>query len=394
MKDLFEGGNVTQINYKTGEETRQERIPIQEIGVDNFRKKVIEMFVKLNSIFKKQHGVYLWADESIIKNGYAFNGSTSYVMDPKFIGDEIQAVKPQVGDIDITFPEHLGKELFRTLDSLMGKEIVKGVRYMGSNRTNANQIGDQINSVFMINFGKITQLQQVDFELSPFQGQKPSDWQKFRFGSSFDDAKKNIKAVNHKYLIRSVIGSQSTRDDIIIQTPSSTFDNIKFKKRQGKQITVENMTKFSVTHGVRVQYEPFLDSKGKPMYYSGPETGGKQHQIIKEIPTSKSTFQTEVISMFTLMFGDPKDNELSKMYSFIGIIELMKKYLDKSTIEKQNFRYQELLWGDGQQEIERGQPTWDLEVKLPAYEYFIKELGQTDLSKVLIDSYYSKYTKG
>lgn len=189
---LSEGGNVTQINYKTGEEARQEKVPISVIGVDNFRKKSFQLFVELNKIFKKMHGFPLWVDESIIHSGYVFNGSTSYVLNPSYLGSEIQAVKPEVGDIDIMVPESHGKELFQVLDSLLGKEIIKGVTYMGSNRTSVTSIGNQINSVFKMDFGSFGVFQQVDFELLPFQGQKPTEWQKFSHSSSFGDASKTV----------------------------------------------------------------------------------------------------------------------------------------------------------------------------------------------------------
>lgn len=388
---IAEGGNVTQINYKTGEEARQEKIPISVIGVDNFRKKSIQLFIELNKIFKKMHGYPLWADESIIHSGYVFNGSTSYVLNPSYLGSEIQAIKPEVGDIDITVPESYGKELFQVLDTLLSKEIIKGVTYMGSNRTTVTSIGNQINSVFKMEFGSLSVFQQVDFELLPFQGQKPTEWQKFSHGSSFEDQKAQLKAVNHKYLIRQIVGSQNRRDDIIVQTPSSTPDNLRFKRIKGNPVTVENMTKFSVVKGVRVQFEPMLDQVGKPMFYRGPETGNKRFQILKEIPTSQSTFQTDIESIYILMFGDTQDKDLSKMHSFVGIVSLMKKYLKKDQIERQNERYQELLWGKGQQELERGEPTWDYEIKKPQYEYFIKELRQKNLSLGLIDSYYQSY---
>lgn len=203
--------------------------------------------------------------------------------------------------------------------------------------------------------------------------------------------KLGIKAVNHKYLIRQIVGSQNRRDDIIIQTPQSTPENLRFKRIKGNPVTVENMTKFSVVRGVRVQFEAMLNQEGKPMYYRGAETGNKRFQVLKEIPTSKSTFQTDIESIYITMFGDTQNKDLNKMHSFVGIVSLMKKYLDKDQIERQNERYQDLLWGKGQQELERGEPTWDYEIKKPQYDYFIKELRQKDLSAGLIDSYYQNY---
>ena len=372
------GGNVTALNKVTGEETRAERVNLQEISRQSFTRISTELFRFINNDFRNRYGEALWVDESILDDASIFNGSTSYIMNQEIPDEEVLECKTTVGDIDIMVPGDTKDILWNYLDSWEGVEIMPGVIYAGSNKHTIESIGSQINSVFVIDFGVKKIPVQVDFEFTEFRNNKPTEWAKFSHSSSFEDAQKGIKAVHHKFLLRALIGGSSARPDLVICTPSSTPEKITLTK--AKEHMLPRMLKFSVDRGVRVAYEPL-----------GVLLDGKE--VYRPIPTSRSTFITEIPEIYSVVFHQ-SNTESNKIKSFIGIIELMKKYFTPEQIKGTSDRYIELLWGfarDRGQELERDDPAGDLLVKEAGYEYFIKELSLPDVRKDFITEYYKDY---
>lgn len=383
------GGNVTAKNWTTGVETKAVKIPVKEIGRQEFIKTFVEIFKTMNKQFKAKYKRPIWVDETILTNGFAFNGSTSFIMDPSLSDEEVMKHKPSAGDLDVTVPEEIKEDLWKYLNALEGKEIIKGAHYMGSNRGSIKSIGDQINGVIMVDFPNGQRAYaQVDFEFLPFEDNKPTSWAKFSHSSSFADAKAGVKAVHHKYLIQAIVGGASTRDDIAVVTPSSTPDKLKFKDLKGD---LPRLLKFSVTRGIRVAYEPVIDPKtGKIMVT--PE--GKQ--VYRELATSESNFETIVDEIYKLAFGQIEGHEadVKLFHSFVGVLELMKKHMDKKSIQRTHDRYIEMLWGykgGRAQELEVGNPELDFQVKMSGYAKFVKELHIKDESAAYVDKYYKEY---
>jgi len=189
-KLITEGGNVTAKIKQTGEETSAEKIDLKGIGRKEFMQKFVKLFKTLNQRFKREYGKFIWNDESLLTSGFAFNGSTSYIMNPDLSDEEVVKYKPSAGDLDIAVDVSLKEDLFNFLDSLEGAEIIPGAKYMGSNKPTLSSIGDQINSVILIEFSNgIRVPAQVDFEFLEFKGDKPTEWAKFSHSSSFEDAK-------------------------------------------------------------------------------------------------------------------------------------------------------------------------------------------------------------
>lgn len=380
------GGNVTAMNKKTGEETRAQKIQVKEIGRKRFISTFVDIFKVMNKEFKSKYGKPIWADEKILTNGFAFNGSTSFIMDPDLSDEEVVKYKPAAGDLDITVPEELKDDLWDYLDSLEGKEIIPGATYMGSNKPTKSSIGDQINSVILVDFDGNRVPAQVDFEFLEFEGDQPTEWAKFSHSSTFRDAKAGVKAVHHKFLIRALVGGASIRDDIVIATPASKPDKIRLKKMKD----LPRMLKFSVGRGIRVAYEPMLDpDTGKII-----EMDGKQ--VYREIPSSESDYETIIEEIYKLSFQQLEGNEqdIKNFQSFVGVLELMKKFLSKRQIEETHKRYIDLLWGyKGQrgQELEVGDPQTDFIVKNSGYQRFVKELRVKDHSEEYVDKYYENY---
>lgn len=192
-----------------------------------------------------------------------------------------------------------------------------------------------------------------------------------------------IKAFNHKYLIQSIIGGASMRDDIVIATPKSTPDKIRLKKM--KEGDLPRMLKFSVGRGIRTAYNPMYDINGNPIYIDGK-------QVYQERDSKTDVYETIVKEIYKLAFGRLEDNpqDVQLFGSFVGVIELMHKYLNKKQIERTKQRYEQKLWAPGVQSIERGDPKGDYAVKIAGYNYFLKEFHLKPNTKY-IDAYYKKF---
>ena len=389
---LLEGGNVTGTIKKTGENTRAQKIQIAKIGRAELLKKSLELFNKINSLFEKKFKEKLWKNEEHLKTGFMFNGSTSFIMDPTISDEEIIKAKPSAGDFDIAIPQELGENLWVLLDELEDKEIIPGVTYKGNNRPTIKSITDQINCVFIMDFPNGERSwAQVDFELLEFKDDTPTEWAKFGHSSSFEDASGSVavKAVFHKYLIRSLASSVSMRKDAVIVTPSSTYEKFKIKKVADGDIP--RMLKFHVTKGIRYAYEPLLDPSGKQVMIDGKFA-------IKEIDSKIADYETIIAEIYSLVFNDKEQNpsDVKLFSSFKGITKLIKEKLSKDTQDDVIARMEQLLWDKKLgQELEVEDPKTDFEVKISAYNYLIGELGRkmTPKTQELIDEYYAGYGK-
>ena len=135
------GGNTT-IKTKSGELVSAERIPIKDIGRDNFVKSFQTFLLNINKEFKSVYGYYIWEDKNEIMNGGIFNGSTSFIMSPNFKTSDIEKFKPHAGDLDVAIPREIGKEVFDFLEDREGKEFSPGIKYIGNNANTRDKLGN------------------------------------------------------------------------------------------------------------------------------------------------------------------------------------------------------------------------------------------------------------
>ena len=385
---LFEGGDET-VTSKKGIKTKAQKIPLKKIGRSRFRKVVTDLLKKINNDFKKKFKTLLWADETQIETGITFNGSSSFIMDPNIPDEEIVKYKEVAGDIDVVVPDFQRKNIWDYLESIDSKEVIPGVTYMGCNRAKFSPIENQIICVFVADFDGLKVPMQLDLEFLPFsETGLPSEWAKFSHSSSFEDTKAGIKAVHHKYLLRALVYGVSVRDDIVICTNKSTYDNYTISK--SKNLVNPGMMKFSVGKGLRVAFEPLQDPEGNPVFDNGK-------QVFKEIPVKDSDYVTDVAEILKLSIN-PSDAEClesdsKKFWSFTGLVELIKTYVPKENWETINQKYVSMLWElkPKAQKLERYDPELDYKVKISGYKFFIDSLGLSDLSKDLINPYYDAY---
>jgi hypothetical protein len=368
------GGNARATNKITGQDTLAQKIPLKEIGRTQFIKKFIEIFEEIDKRFEKEYGRPLWANKSILKNGVAFNGSTSFIMNPEISDDEVIPYKPTSGDLDIMVKESDKADLWTLLDSFEAKpNIMKDVEYKGSNKLSISAIGDQINCVFEVKFGDIVTQSQVDWEFTEFEGEgeneMPMEFSRFGHSSSLFDAQAGFKGVVHKYILRALAGGASLRTDVLILTPTGSYEKPKFKATKGEHITELRMEKFFVSRGLRKAYDPMFTPDGDPWFYEGK-------RVYKEKRPDDSQYETSIKEMFKILFNDMDSGELQHMWSFVGIVKLMKKHLDKKSIDDTFARFADLCWGYAAQKLERDDKNIDMEIKANAINYMIKEIPQ------------------
>lgn len=374
------GGNV-QVLSKGGEMVSADKINLKSYGRQKFIKDARELFLALNTIAEATNNRKIWPDESIILNSIVYNGSSSFALSQDFEDRDILGVKPNLGDIDIAVPKERNVDLFGVLEKLQGKRVTQNVSFVGMNRTNIKSLGTQINAVFKFS-GEVETFVQVDFEFLEFENSAPTEWARFSHSSSFEDAKIGVKAVHHKYLLRAMIGAMSVRPDIVVATPKSSPDNVKLSKKD----EVVRMLKFSVDHGVRIAYSPFLREDGSQVYY-----GNKR--VYKEIPTKDSTYEKTLEGIFSLVFGEPNSKEVKELWTFEGLIKLIKRHLKPAQIEETKLRYFEMLWGSQGQKLVRGDAEEDAEIKSSGWVYFIDKLGLSNPPQFeqRLEHYYANY---
>jgi hypothetical protein len=382
------GGNATFI-HSDGTQTSAEKIDMVQTGRKEFTSKFIVLFKELNKQFFKKNKIKLWQDESKLVSGEMFNGSTSFIFDDKISDEELLKYKKSSGDLDVIVPEHLKQELFSFLEPLQGKEIVKDITFVGI--TNAKTFGETIICIFSATFGDYKVMAQVDFELLPVDEKgTPNQWALFSHSSSFDDAKIGVKGVGHKYLIQSIIGAASVRDDIVVVTNKSTIEKPRLKKLDG----LPRMLKFSVGRGVRIAYQIMHNKDGSVFQIDGKD-------VYREMKTTESEFATVVSDIYKLVFqrleGNSEDEKL--FWSMKGVADLINKHLSKQDTERTMSRLIDMLWGLGQgarsgQQLEDRNPEWDFELKNGIYSYLVKTLKHykhTPKIDTQIKDYYNNF---
>lgn len=365
---IVEGGNTT-VQDRQGNEITAQSIPLKEIGRKNFVNKFNELLIKVNKLFKKDHGHPLWVSDNLVKSAIIYNGSTSFIMDTKYDDVSIVSAKPHAGDLDVVIKREDGPLLYDTLEKYEHKEIVKDATYMGTNARSKSKIGNTLITVFLLKFetkkGTIEVPAQVDFELSEFQNDKPTDWARFSHSSSFEDAQAGFKGVAHKFLLRALVGAKSQRDDIVIATPASTPDKIRLEKRQNDLV---RLLAFGVDSGVGESFEQMFDADGNPIKENGKF-------VYRRKKSSEKNYNKSLDDLFKIAFGKYNKREAEKLWSFVGVIELGKKYLTKKEMKNTADRFFEIFFGIGgqSQAIDPTDPQKDVSIKMSAYEKILKE---------------------
>ena len=361
---LTEGGNV-KVNG-----TPAEKIPMDKISSKQFtelREEIIGALRALNKEFEKEYDKPLFPKfEENVKSGKLFSGSTR----PFFLRayDEFKRHKKAVGDMDLQYPEELRPLLKKFLKSAEGKKFGK-MTYFGQ----GGRSPTQENTIFQSKVAPdIVKNIQIDFEPTFFEDGTPNEFSTFAHYSSWEDIKSKVKGAFSKLLMRALVSSKERLGDIAVQTPTG-------KISVSKKYANPSMRKFSVDKGMRVAFEPVLDDKGN--IRKTPD--GKP--IYQEIDTKKSTYERDIDDIFAFVFGQkPTSAEKKDFHAYVGILKLIKKYLDKSLVKMIYDNFMRIIWKEGQ-ELEQG--PWedgiqvnDFDVKKAAYDQFVKVFPQFKMS--------------
>lgn len=364
---LKEGGNTT-VQDRQGNEITAKSIPLKDIGRKNFVKKFNELLIQINKLFKKDHGHPLWISDKLITDAIIYNGSTSFIMNQKYDDISIVSAKSHAGDLDVVIKREDGPLLYDTLEKYEHKEIVPDAEYMGTNARSKNKIGNTLICVFLLRFetskGSIQVPAQVDFELTEFENELPTEWAKFSHSSSFEDAQAGFKGVAHKFLIRALVGAKSQRDDIVIATPASTPEKIRLEKRQPNLV---RLLGFGVDSGVGSSFTQMFDEDGNPIKIDGKF-------VYRRLKREEKSYNKSLDNLFKIAFGKYNKKDAELLWSFTGILKLGKKYLSKKEMQDTANRFFEIFFGVGgqSQAIDPTDPQKDVATKLAAYNEIIK----------------------
>lgn len=357
-KDVDMGGNVVVDNDITAD-----KIPLDKISTKEYnelREEIIQTLKALNKEFESKYKKPLFPNlESNIENGDLFSGSTKLLFTKPH--EELKRYKKSIGDIDLQYPEDLRASLKEFLKDNEGKKFGKMI-FLGSG---GNSI-IQFNTIFQSNIGiDLVKNLQFDFEPTQWEKDSPSEFAIFSHYADWKDIQNKVKGAFQKLLMRALVNSKEKLSDIVVMTPTGKIStSVKYDD--------PSMRKFSVDKGMRVAFEPVLDDKGNVK-----KTDNRS--IYREIDTKKSTYSRDLDDIFSYIFGKKiSPVEKQQTYSFIGLLNLMNKYLDKNKIKEIFSKFMEIIWGKNSQEIEQGQfnekgiQENDFEVKKSAYDQFIK----------------------
>lgn len=357
---LKEGGNV-QIG-----DVSAERIDLSKIDRSSIVTKINRTLQLVNLLFQKRHGLPLWNKELFASkkflSGSAFHFFNKAISTPEFV-----KYKNTVGDIDTQVDKAQEKNIESFLNSIEGQKF--GYTTFVGYKKSAGQF------ITLWQFAAPKINVQIDIELVDFNKGQPTEWSQFSHSSDWTDMKEGIKGVFQKYLVRAF--TTKTLREIIV---------LKGKKETPTKVTSTDLA-FSVNQGLRQKLEPIMD--------------GDVHrkidglQVYKEIPTKDSTYFNDLKIVFEILFGvKPKPVELEMFGSFVGGLQLAKKYFSVEEQKKLILGFAFTLWSPGAQGLYRGNAENDQREKNAA---FMKMVDTLDVAydKAQIDkmrvNYYEKY---
>ena len=323
------GGNVVIFN------TRADRIKIDNTNTVVERLK--RFFYELNETYFIKYNNKLWNDNIEMY----FTGSSYHLFNRK---EEFSEYKKTIGDIDIQIDKSSGNNLIGLINTR--KDLI------GIKKTPGQYI-----SLWDIDNRKI----QIDFELESFDNGIPSEWSLFSRNSDWEDLKLGIKGVAHKLLLRSL----NYKDAFHMYLKTKKTYKLLYKSEYAFSPTLGNRLKY---RSIEEVYELF------PVYI--------------EIPYSQKLSTKNIKNIFYHFFNSiPNNKEIELFYSFVGCIELIKRYTTKEEKEKIVNAFVYNIFGKDSQILYRDNKEEDLKEKYIMFNYICENLEinkqkYTDLIKI------------
>ena len=316
---------------------------------DDIKELAIALNSKVN--FWKQNNPY-------IHNGYIFNGSSQFLMDPEKRG-KLSKVKSSFGDVDVIIPKEKLTGLTTFLDSIddnqvewkpTGNNSVTGkFAYVGRTKSFAS-IPDQLVTLWY--YKPAGHVVQIDFEGDTMETdekgfERPSEWTKFSKDSPWDDLTVGIKGLAGALMLRALTRA-ATRlgDNVIVLTTAAGL-----KIKPGDTVTDKQVStaakhvmpsKYTLNTGgggagIREAYKFVGD-----VIYNGKKV--KAYRFVDAPETKPEERIIGVSKIYEVLFGvAPSGDERASFRSFQGLLKSMKKHLDSETIRFAVDRFTELL---------------------------------------------------
>lgn len=395
---LNEGGNSFFIDRETGTPAGfAEKVDLSIFDRQTFVKDFLDMFKKLDDLYKKDTGNNIWKNFSVVKSGKVFNGSSKAFFDLSISDSKFKSKKPKVGDIDIMIPSEIGMNLFDFLLKYEGKNITPNIKYMGNNKS-SNKGLLQINAVFEYKQGTSKINTQVDFEFSEFKKDKPTEFASFSHSSEWQDLEVGMKGYGHKIALINAFRAKSEKSGIFVVTPKvaekiNTFkksDNFQFKVSTSKEFNRPTFQAFSVDRGVRTKFAPVYWADGEGVLFNGKP-------VFYKLSTKDSKYSRDLTEIFSMLFGKiPSGSDMTDFRSFVGLMKLFKKYFDKKVVTATFENMVEYhFFGKGSQKLSRDDSNEDKDVKYTIINRFIKDFphlkSQLKAANKMAEEYYKNY---
>jgi len=358
---LLMGGNVVLNGIPA------ERVDLKKLSRTEVVNSLRIGLNAINDAFAKYAGFPLWSSD-LFTSGDFLSGSAKWFFDLTSIDDErFKKVKSSVGDVDLQVDGAAQKIIEAFLNSLGTGTKLGTLEYIGNKYS-----ADQYITLWSTDFGQTV---QIDFELVEYAGGKPTPWSTFSHSSAWEDLELGIKGAFAKFYMRAL-------------TARSTKDIILLKGKKQVPTKTQSTEYVASLKGIRTRLQPVMDGDvhrhldGLPVY--------------TELPSAGAKYFTDMDVFFSILFdAQPTDADLKDVNSFVGMINITKKYIkDRSEQQKIVDRFAEILFGAGAQGIYRGREgrLLDFRDKTVALRYICKELGlKWDQYLPMIRSYYRSY---
>lgn len=342
----------------------------------------------INAAFKKvNNNIPLWMP-SLLASKKFLAGSSFHFFNRLEISDaDFARVKRTVGDIDTQVDKNMVDQVRNWLGSLPAGVSFGPAQYVGMDDKDPSQI------LTLWKFPDIVVTDangqekpitiQIDLEMKPFSSGAPTSWAQFSASSDWNDLSQGIKGVFHKWIIRSL--GALTQQTFLLRKIGA--------RKTTEKPTTDNMISFAVKSkeggGLRAKYQPVID----------PATGQQEIKdnlpVYTELPTSG--YEQDISNIFSTIFGDrlPEKQIKSlepKFWSYTGIVELMKDYLDPREQQKVADGFLEIVFGKGSQRLYKDSLKQDLQEKNAAVNKMYEILGVNPPEK--LNQMVADYTSG
>lgn len=306
---LLEGGNA---HTKEGDYAAKVKLAdFSPEEYEAYKSDIKKLLKQLSAAFQEYSGAKLWTDQQI-ETGSVISGSSHafFTVDR----DRFVKVKPVMGDMDTQINGIYKDKVIEWLETIKGQEF-NGFTYLGSMK-----IGDVYN-IFKApaKYNPQATNIQIDFEFSEYENDEPSEWDRFVNVTQWEDLEQSIKGLAKNQLIPCIYRTLFFRKGIVYQPKHD-------KPRKTQSSTFNVPERIFSPKGSRVKFRQVTDAEGNPINHD-------DLPAFREIPTTDSTFNRNVGSVFAEMFGhEPDDTERKMFKNYIGLLKLMKANIKDAKI--------------------------------------------------------------